>query len=318
MLNRRQLRIKVLHALYAYFQEDDKDLPKSERQLFFSIEKFHELYIYLLSMMERLHFLRKEKLDLQTKRIMGTVEDKNPNRRFIENPIFLELEANQELEANCQKYKIQWDEDTMDIIRDIHQKTIKTEAYSLYMDEDSGPIEAEVKIVSDIFKQCVANNDLVQHFLDERSIFWADDLDLAASMALRTLKAFKNTSKLGEGQLLSLYKEPEEEKEFVRELFRKTILQSNENELYIDSATKNWDLERIAYMDMVLMKMALAEARTFKSIPTKVTMNEYIELSKYYSTPKSSTFINGVLDKLFDELKEQGEIKKMGRGLFES
>lgn len=318
MLNRRQLRIKVLHALYAYFQEEERDMPKAERQLFFSIEKFHELYIYLLSMMERLHHLRKEKLELQKKRIMGTAEDKNPNRRFIDNPIFLELEANEELEIACQKYGIQWDEDRMDLIRDIHQKATTTEAYINYINSDKGSEEEDVKIVSDLFKKCVANNDLVQHFLDERSIFWADDLDLAASMALRTLKSLKKVKEKGKGKLLDLYKDPEEEREFVRDLFRKTIEQSIENELHIDSATKNWDLERIAYMDMVLMKMAISEARTFKSIPTKVTMNEYIELSKFYSTPKSSTFINGVLDKLFAEMKKSGEIKKMGRGLLET
>ena len=318
MLNRRQLRIKVLHALYAYFQEDDKDMPRAERQLFFSIEKFHELYVYLLSMMERLHHLRKEKLDLQTKRIMATEEDKNPNRRFIDNPILLELEENKELEAACAKYGIQWDEERMDLIKDVHAKMIATNFYADYIAEREGTDEEEVKIVSDVFKKCVANNDLVQHFLDERSIFWADDLDLAASMALKTLKAWKKLPERGAGKLLELYKEPEEEQEFVRELFRKTILQSNENEILVDSATKNWDLERIAYMDIVLMKMALSEAKTFKSIPTKVTMNEYIELAKFYSTPKSSTFINGVLDKLFAELQKNGQIKKMGRGLLES
>ncbi|NNC82268.1 MAG: transcription antitermination factor NusB [Flavobacteriales bacterium] len=318
MLNRRQLRIKVLHALYAYFQEEEKDMPKAERQLFFSIEKFHELYVYLLSMMERLHHLRKEKLELQTKRIMATEEDRNPNKRFVENPIFLELEANEELEVACTKYAIQWDEDRMDIIRDIHAKVIKSEAYNEYMEHEVGTEEEDVKIISDLFKKCVANNDLVQHFLDEKSIFWADDLDLAASMALKTMKAWKNVHEQGKGELLPLYKEPEEEKEFVRELFRRSIVESNENEILIDSATKNWDLERIAYMDMVLMKMAISEAKTFKSIPTKVTMNEYIELAKFYSTPKSSTFINGVLDKLFEELKKNGQIKKMGRGLLES
>ena len=132
------------------------------------------------------------------------------------------------------------------------------------------------------------------------------------------LKSWKNVKELGSGELLELYKDAKEEREFARDLFAKTILQSTENEGLIDSSTKNWDLDRIAYMDMLIMKMALSEARTFKSIPTKVTMNEYIELSKSYSTVKSSNFINGVLDKLFLELTESGEIKKMGRGLLES
>lgn len=318
MLNRRQLRIKVLHALYAYFQEEERDLPQAERQLFFSIEKFYELYIILLSMMQRLHFLRKEKMDLQTKRILATEADKNPNRRFVDNPILKELECNEALNEKEEKYSIQWDEDRMDLIRDIHVKMLAYPSYQTYMEKEEGSMEEDVKVISDVFKKCVANNDLVQHFLDEMSIFWADDLDLAASMVLKTLKSWKNVKEPGTGKLLELYKDKEEEVEFVKELFRKTVVQSIENEAHIDKATKNWDLDRIAYMDIVLMKMALAEARTFKSIPTKVTMNEYIELSKFYSTPKSSTFINGVLDKLFLSLTEKGDIKKMGRGLLES
>ncbi len=318
MLNRRQLRIKVLHALYAYFQEEERDLPQAERQLFFSIEKFYELYVILLSMMQRVHFLRKEKMDLQTKRILATEADKNPNRRFVDNPILIELESNAALAEKEQKYSIQWDEDRMDLIRDIHVKMLTNPSYIAYMEKEVGTIEEDVKVISDVFKKCVANNELVQHYLDEMSIFWADDLDLACSMVLKTLKSWKNISDKGSGELLDLYKEPKEEIQFVKDLFKSSVVQSQENEAHIDNATKNWDLDRIAYMDIVIMKMALAEARTFKSIPTKVTMNEYIELSKFYSTPNSSNFINGVLDKLFLALKSNGDIKKMGRGLLES
>jgi N utilization substance protein B len=318
MLNRRQLRIKVLHAIYAYFQEEDRDMLKSERQLFFSIDKFYELYTYLLAIMQRLHLLRREKLELQSKRLMGSDEDKNPNMRLINNPILSEMEVNIELNARCEDYKISWDDDQLDVIKDVHRKMIEMEEFKEYMAKPEGTLEEEVKIVSEVFKQHVANNELVQHVIDERSIFWADDLDLAASMALKTLKTWKNVKTPGTGAMLSLYKDESEERLFARDLFRQTIEQSMENEALIAESAKNWDLDRIAYMDMLIMKMALAEARTFKSIPTKVTMNEYIELSKYYSTVKSSTFVNGVLDKLFIKLKESGEIKKIGRGLLES
>lgn len=318
MLNRRQLRIKVLHAIYAYFQEEDRDMLKSERQLFFSIDKFYELYTYLLAIMQRLHLLRREKLELQSKRLMGSDEDKNPNMRFINNPILSEMEVNIELNARCEDYKILWDDDQLDVIKDVHRKMLEMEEFKEYMEKPEGTLEEEVKIVSEVFKQHVANNELVQHVIDERSIFWADDLDLAASMALKTLKTWKNVKTPGTGAMLSLYKDESEERLFARDLFRQTIEQSMENEALIADSAKNWDLDRIAYMDMLIMKMALAEARTFKSIPTKVTMNEYIELSKYYSTVKSSTFVNGVLDKLFIKLKESGEIKKIGRGLLES
>ena len=293
-------------------------MPKAERQLFFSIEKFYELYIQLLSIMQRLHQLRKEKMEQHRNRHLATEGDKNPNTRFIDNVILKEVEANKELAAATENHKIQWDEDTMHLIRDVHTRMIESEEYTEYMSKESGELEEDVKIVSDVFKQHVVNNELIQHYFDEMSIFWADDLDLAASMALKTLKSWKKVKEPGAGALLELYKDAKEETEFARDLFRKTIVQSAENEAHIDDSTKNWDLDRIAYMDMLIMKMALAEARTFKSIPTKVTMNEYIELSKFYSTVKSSPFINGVLDKLFLEMKESGEIKKMGRGLLES
>ena len=318
MLNRRQLRIKVLQALYAYFQEEERDLPKAERQLFFSIEKFYELYVYLLCTMQRLHQYRAEKMELQRNRRLASEADKNPSTRFIDNPILREVEANKALAAMAEKFKIQWDDDNMNIIRDVHTKLIESPEYTEYISKAEGTPEEEVKIVSDVFKQFVVNNEVVQNYFDEMSIFWADDLDLAASMALKTLKSWKKVAEPGAGELLELYKDAKEETEFARDLFRKTIVQSTENEAHIDDSTKNWDLDRIAYMDMLIMKMALAEARTFKSIPTKVTMNEYIELSKFYSTVKSSTFINGVLDKLFQEMVESGEIKKMGRGLLES
>ncbi len=318
MLNRRQLRIKVLQALYAYFQEEERDLPKAERQLFFSIEKFYELYVYLLCIMQRLHQYRAEKMELHRKRHLASDADMNPNTRFIDNPILREVEVNKALAAMTEKFMIQWDDDNMNIIRDAHTKLVESPEYAEYMSKEEGTPEEEVKIVSDVFKQFVVNNEFIQNYFDEMSIFWADDLDLAASMALKTLKSWKKVSEPGAGPLLELYKDAKEETEFARDLFRKTIVQSAENEAHIDDSTKNWDLDRIAYMDMLIMKMALAEARTFKSIPTKVTMNEYIELSKFYSTVKSSPFINGVLDKLFQEMKESGDIKKVGRGLLES
>jgi len=318
MLNRRQLRIKVLHALYGYFQEKDRDMPKAERQLFFAVDKFFELYIYLMAIMQRVHQLRIEKREMQTKRIMATAEDLNPSRRFTDNPILVELQNNKAINEATERLAIQWDEDRMDIIRDVHAKMMVHEEYLTYMDAESVKIEDHVKVVSSIFKHCIANNDLVQHFLDEMSIYWADDLDLAASMGLKTLKSFKSVKEVGTGKILGLYKDEDEEREFVQELFRQTIIQSIENENLLDTATSNWKLERIAYMDMIIMKMALAEVRTFRSIPTKVTMNEYLELSKYYSTPNSSGFINGVLDKLFAEMTESGLINKMGRGLLES
>lgn len=317
MLNRRHLRIKVLHALYAFFQSEDRDLPKAERQLMHSVDKFYEMYIHLLAILQRLHGLRLEKLELQRKRIMGTVEDKNPSTRFVDNPILMELVNNKALDQAMQQYKIQFDDDRMDLVRDVHARMMRGEDYERYMALEEVTPQDDMRVVVQVFKKCLVNSELIQFDFDEKSIFWSDDLDLAASMCIKTLKGFVD-AELGEGELMALYKDEKEEKEFVKLLFRNSVMQSEENIELIQERTENWEVERIAFMDVLLMKMALAEARTFKFIPVKVTLNEYIELSKYYSTPKSKNFINGILDKLFLELKETGLIKKMGRGLLES
>lgn len=318
MLNRRHLRIKVFQALYAYFQSEERDMPKAERQLIFSVEKFHELYIYLLSIMQQVHKLRIERLELSKKKRIPSAEDLNPNRAFVDNPFMVELSDNKALDLLTTRYKIQWDEERMDVIKEVYQRMMENEVYLAFMDMESPDEKDQLHVVVQIFKDCVVNNELVQHSVDEASIFWSDDLDLAASMGLKTIKSWKGKKWNGEAPLLNLFKEEKEEREFLKELFRQTIVLSIDHENMIAEKASNWDLDRIAYADMILMKMALAEARTFKSIPTKVSINEYIELSKYYSTPKSGPFINGVLDKLFDEMKKSGDIKKIGRGLLES
>ncbi|MDA0714303.1 MAG: transcription antitermination protein NusB, partial [Bacteroidetes bacterium] len=293
-------------------------MPKAERQLIFSVEKFHELYIYLLAILQELHQLRMRKLEAAKEKRIPSAEDLNPNRAFIDNVFLRELEANKELNEQTSTYKIQWDEDRLDLIKDVHSKLMDYEPYQIYVKKKEHSEAEQLQIVIQVFKDCIANNELVQNTVDDASIFWSDDLDLASSMVLKTIKAWKGKTWNGQGPLLPLFKEEKEERDFMKDLFRTTITMSADHENRIADKASNWDLDRIAYSDMVLMKMALAEARTFKSIPTKVTMNEYIELSKYYSTPKSAPFINGVLDKLFIEMKTDGEIKKIGRGLLES
>ena len=159
------------------------------------------------------------------------------------------------------------------------------------------------------------NVELLHDFFEERSVLWTDDLDLAAGMAIKTIKAISDDD--ADVELLPLWRDPEDEKNFLNNLFKKTLSLGEESEKLIAEAAKNWDFDRIALLDQILMKMAIAEAQTFKDIPLKVTLNEYIELSKYYSTPKSAGFINGVLDQIFDKLKEDGKIKKTGKGLLE-
>lgn len=190
----------------------------------------------------------------------------------------------------------------------------ESETYFEFMNNESEGFDEDMAFAIAIFKSEIANFPLLYDYFEEKSIHWMDDIDLACTMVIKTLKTF---SEEGENKILPLYKDKDDETEFIKQLLRKTISMNVENEKLIDELTSNWELDRIAKMDVILMKMAIAELQTFSNIPTKVTLNEYIEISKYYSTPKSNGFINGVLDKAIGRLEKEGLITKVGRGLKE-
>jgi transcription antitermination protein NusB len=187
-----------------------------------------------------------------------------------------------------------------------------SEVYFQYMNAEETGFETDKAFAIALFKADIANSQLLYNYFEEKSIHWMDDIDLACSMVLKTLKSFTET---GDNKILPLYKEPEEEIEFINLLFRKTIVWDKDNSKIIDDLTKNWEFDRIAKMDVLLMKMAITEFQAFNYIPKKVTLNEYIEISKFYSTPKSNGFINGILDKAIDVLEKDNKIQKIGRGL---
>ena len=233
--------------------------------------------------------------------------------KFVENDLIKLLIENKELRAISEDLKVNW-------VGDDHQEMFKkmllhireSETYFEFMENGLTGFEEDKQFALALFKTEIANYPLLYDFFEEKSIQWMDDIDLACSMVLKTMKSFTLE---GDNDILKLYKDKEDEQQFVTELLRKTISLDKENELLIDDLTKNWELDRIAKMDVVLMKMAITEFQIFNSIPTKVTLNEYIEISKFYSTPKSHTFINGVLDKAIDRLTKENKILKVGRGL---
>lgn len=313
MLNRRHLRIKILQAIYAFEQSKDNNISRAEKELFHSIQKMYDMYLFLMLIMMEVRGVAEDKIEEGKKKRLPTEEDINPNMRFVDNKLLKQLDENKALQAMAEKSKVNWMGEG-ELIRRIYRTLIETEEYKNYMSADENDYDADKEIIIRLFKRHLINHESLQYFFEEKSIFWIDDLDIVASMAIKTFKSF--TSESDEfTPLLPLWKEPEDEKQFVKVLFRKTLVQSDEHMVLIKAATDNWEIERIALMDVILMKMALSEAREFKQIPMKVTLNEYIEISKYYSTPKSNTFINGILDKLFSEMTEEGTIKKIGRGL---
>ena len=313
MLNRRHLRIKILQALYALEQSIEKNTSKFEKDLFFSIEKMYEMYIFLLLIMVEMRDIAEQRLEENKKKRLPTQEDLNPNTRFVHNRLLKQLEANKTLKSLSEKRKINWGGEG-EMLRRLYRTLQNTDEFHKYMELNKADYAADKEVVIRLFKRHLINDERLQEFFEEKSIFWVDDLDLVASMTLKTLKSFEADSDDLQ-PLLPLWKESDDERDFVKILYRKAIAHRDEHLELIKSHADNWEVDRIALMDTILMNMALTEAREFNQIPTKVTLNEYIEISKYYSTPKSKTFINGVLDKLFTQLSEKGEIKKVGRGL---
>jgi N utilization substance protein B len=301
--------------LYAMGQSSGKTMAHAEKELFLSIEKMYEMYIYLLTVLTEIRDVASAKIEENKKKRLPTEADLNPNMRFVENKLLDQLEANKSLKKSAEKAKVNWMGEG-ELLRKFYRELIETEEYLAYMEAENNDYAADKEVVIRFFKRHLVNMESLQYFFEERSIFWSDDLDIVASMVIKTLKSFdENTDE--NFPILDLWKDPEDEIAFTRELFRKTQTQAEEHTRLIEDCTENWEIERIATMDMILMRMALTEARQFNQIPLKVTLNEYIELAKYYSTPKSSTFINGVLDKLFARLQEDGSIVKVGRGLIQ-
>ena len=300
MLNRRHLRIKVLQLLYAYFQSEEDNFPKAEKELILTIERMYDMYLYLLLSLSELKRAAENKVAYKKKKILPSEDDLHPNLKFVENQLIQLVENSSSLKALCEKRKINWmGVENQELFRKMFQHTLENETYFDYLHNNLSGFEEDRAFALSIFKEDIANSELLYNFFEEKSINWLDDLDLCCSMVLKSLKGIKIEE---EFIPMPLFKENDDEKEFVIELFRKTILNNEENEKLIAELADNWELDRIAKMDMFLLKMGLTELQIFPSIPTKVTLNEYIEISKFYSTPKSNLFINGILDKAIGKL----------------
>jgi N utilization substance protein B len=241
-----------------------------------------------------------------------TTEDLAPNTTFIKNQLIIQLKNNISLNKYLETSKLSWKNEE-ELIRKIYLDLVEQDFYKEYMHAPQQSYADDRKLVEDIFKYLILGNEDIESLLEEQSIYWNDDLDFVVSMILKTFKKFKETSDEHQA-LLPIFKD-EEDRQFAKDLFRKVVLNHAENMILIKQHTMNWDIERIAFIDNLILELALCEFLYFPSIPTKVTMNEYIELSKYYSTEKSRNFINGILDKAQKDLKKTNKIVKIGRGL---
>jgi N utilization substance protein B len=311
MLNRRHLRIKVLHAFYAYRTDPQQGLVTGERNLRRSIEGIYDLYLYELRALWEIFQYAEHLLEVKRKKRLPSYEDLHPSRRFVENQVYRWMQAQVKLQEYWDDRHIRFGDDR-EILHKVFRDFQADESYQEYLQMEHNTVSADKKLLRYLYGQYLSENESLHQLYEERYMHWADDLDAAQMMVSKTLKKISGNE---EAKALQPLFKDQEDLTFALKLFRTAV---NENELFeqeIQEKTQNWDAERIAVIDILLMKLALAELTTFEQIPVKVTLNEFIELSKQYSTPKSGHFINGILDKIKDSLQEKGQIRKVGRGL---
>ena len=315
MLNRRHIRVKVMQSIYAMHQNGSDSLEKEEKFLFQSIENIQDLYLVMLSALVEIRNSEEDFLDKSGKKHPATAEERNPNRKFINNTVLLQLSENNSLSIALADRKINNWKNNDDYILILRDAIKASKEYEAYMHNRENTYEEDREFISELFTEVIAPNDKLYEYLEDHKLTWVDDIPLVNTMISKQLKQIKPAVDGRDNFFVpKLYKDADD-KDFVRNLFRKTVL--NESELskeFIDK-TPNWDTERIAEVDAIILKMAICEFLKFPSIPVKVTINEYLEIAKEYSTPKSSIFINGILDNLIKDYQNNNKLVKTGRGL---
>ena len=311
MLSRRLLRIKVIKALYAHFKSESGSIAVSEKNLITSIDRAYDLYHQMLWLVVDVARYAENRIELARNKKLPTAEDLNPNTRFISNAAVRQIEDSHALTDYLGKKSLGW---AMypEVIKNLYNELESSEFYQSYMAAPSTDYRTDVKLVEQFFTEIVEDNLLVEEAVEEQSILWADDVDFSLIMVVRTLGDMRASRK--DIPLLPQYKN-EDDRVFAGELFRLTVLHYVDYLSQVEKFTQNWDVERIAFVDNLIMVAAMAELVAFPSIPVRVTLDEYIEIAKYYSTPGSSYFINGILDKINEALTAEGRIQKSGRGL---
>ena len=336
MISRRQLRIKALAVLYACNRKELDDLEAAEQELMLSIRKSYDLYHYLLLLLVALSDLAREKVALSALKKIPGPEDINPNTRFAENRVITQLRKNEHLRLYTEAMPalwtrkdrlnsmktlsrwlstrgLSWDENP-EVVKIIFNNMTRWEVYTQYMSAPENSYKTDLRFIRDLITKFFPASEDLAICLEEQSVYWNDDIPFVASMIRNSLGKFRESD---DGQTLAMPQlfTNEDDEKFVRILLRKSILNSEKNTAMIDTHTTNWEVERIALMDKLVMQLAITELVEFPEVPVKVTLNEYIEIAKDYCTAKSSTFVNGILDKIVKEMRASGTMKKAGRGL---
>jgi N utilization substance protein B len=310
MLTRRQLRIKVMQAVFSFQRQQPDDLNDLEKFVNSSMTQSYTLFLYMAQLLVKIHEVAVDKHTKKQQRISKSVEH-NPSRQFIDNKILLKLRESEALKEALKKRNLDpWHLDSK-YVENLYYKIQESKTFVVYAMDEEPSVKKDLKFLNHIYEDIIAPSDELLDYLEDINITWTDDYPLVNSTILQFLRKVKPTKDV---VLPELFKDQEDAK-FTMSLFRKTILNMEELAARIDGKTPNWDKDRIAQIDLVLIMMAQTEFLYFSDIPVKVTLNEYLEIAKDYSTPKSATFINGILDSLLKEFEKSGELHKAGRGL---
>jgi N utilization substance protein B len=317
MLNRRHIRIKVLQALYAAIQSDETNVHLGQKKLIDKFDKIYDLAIYQISFFQEIKEFAENRIEEAKKKNFPTEEELNPNTRFINNRLLNQISDNRDYQSRYEDLAINWSTEP-DMIRNVFFKLVDSELYQNYMNDAESTFKLDKEFAIDAFESIILPHEGLHGFFEEKNLHWADDYNLASEVVMMIFAAYKPGWD-DHRMLPTLFKDDREEvsqdREFAKELFRLVLHNREEYDELIKPKVKNWEMDRLATIDRILIEMALAEVMNMPTIPVKVSLNEYIEMSKYFSTPKSKVFINGILDHIVADLKTEGKIKKQGRGL---
>lgn len=307
MINRVLIRLKIIQIVYAYYQNGSKNLDAAEKELFFSLSKAYDLYNYLLMLMIAVTNYAQKRIDAGKSKLAPTSEELCPNMKFVENRFITQLEVNSQLLDFIANQKRSWANDE-DFVKGLYERIIASDIYKEYMASTEQSYEADRELWRKLYKTFIFNNADLDALLEDQSLYWNDDKEVVDTFVLKTIKRFDPAN--GADQPLLPDYDSDEDRQFAHTLFRATLQNASEYRGLIEKNTKNWEFSRLAFMDVVLMQVALAEILTFPSIPLNVTFNEYLDLAKVYSTPRSAAYINGMLDHIVKQLREEKKLLK--------
>ena len=307
MINRVLIRLKIVQIVYAYYQNGGKNLDAAEKELFFSLSKAYDMYNYLLLLIVEITRQAERKINAAKSKLLPTAEELYPNTKFIDNKFVAQLEVNKQLLQFSETQKKTWNNEE-EFVKSLCEKIMDSDIYKEYMAAETSSYEEDRELWRKIYKKIIFNNAELDQVLEDQSLYWNDDKEIVDTFVLKTIKRFEEANGAKQ-ELLPEFKD-EEDKDFARRLFRRTILNADYYRHLISENTRNWDLDRVAFMDVIIMQIALAEILSFPNIPVSVSLNEYIEIAKVYSTPKSGNFINGTLDGIVKLLQKENKLTK--------